>query len=120
MEDAANIVGFSRATGYNLQKLWNEGGLNALRPKSGPGRSPRMTTVQRDHMKNIVAKTPMETKSVRLLMKKEFNIDYSIKQVHTILINMGFRHEFLNEKLKQGRFKKKILWFGYHEKLIKN
>jgi len=114
VEDAAKITGFSRATGYNLQKLWNDGGLSALRLKSGPGRPSRLTNEQKKQIKKILIETPMETKNVRILIKEEYKIDYSIKQTHVILASMGFRHVFSDNDSRIGRFKKKILWCGCH------
>ena len=104
VEDAASMTGVSRATGYNIQKRWNSGGPDALRPQSIPGRPPKMTNEQKERIRNILAAEPMETKNIRSLIKQEYGIDYSVKQVHIILIKMGFHHE-KPDVVRQGRFK---------------
>jgi transposase len=91
-EEAAAAVGFSRATGYNTQKLWNDKGPEHLLPALNPGRPSRMTPDQRDHLRDILSICPMETNDVRLYMIYEFNTTYSIKQVHVILSKMGLYH----------------------------
>jgi hypothetical protein len=43
VEEAASNVGMTTKTGYNIQELWNAGGMAALVPKFGGGRRSRMT-----------------------------------------------------------------------------
>jgi putative transposase len=91
-EEAAAAVGFSRATGYNTQELWNSKGPGHLLPVPNPGRPSRMTQDQKGRLRNILSMSPMETNDVRLYIIEEFNITYSIKQVHVILSKMGLHH----------------------------
>jgi len=91
-EEAAAVVGFSRATGYNTQDLWNEKGPGHLMPVPNPGRPPRMTREQKDLLRELLGANPMETNDVRLYILEEFGVSYSMKQVHVILTKMGLRH----------------------------
>ena len=91
-EEAAAAVGFSRATGYNTQKLWNEKGPDHLLPVPNPGRPPRMTDDQKACLNDILSVSPMETNDVRLYIQEKFNIAYSVKQVHVILSKMKLHH----------------------------
>jgi len=91
-EEAATDVGFSRATGYNTQDLWNKKGPEHMLPVPNPGRPPRMTKQQKDDLREILRLHPMETNDVRLYIIEEFGIDYSMKQVHVILSKMGLHH----------------------------
>ena len=117
-EEAAAAVGFSRATGYNTQDLWNSKGPEHLLPVPNPGRPPRMTYDQKMRLIDILSISPMETNDVRLYIQEEFGIMYSIKQVHVILSKMKLHHakpcpkdhrrpDDAEEVLKKGS---KMLW----------
>ena len=92
VEEAAAMVGFSRATGYNTQDLWNEMGPDHLLPMPNPGRPPKMTAEQREALRAALAATPMETGDVMRHIEAEYGIRYSMKQVHVILSKMGLCH----------------------------
>ena len=92
VEEAAEAIGFSRATGYNTQELWNTQGPENLLPAPNPGRPSRMTEEQKDQLKYKLMTQPMETNDVQTYIHEEFEIEYSMKQVHVILSKMGFRH----------------------------
>ena len=70
VEEAAGKIKTSRATGYRIQKLWNDGGIDALCPLPIHGRPSRITDEEKENIKRVVSKTPMETKDVRLFIKK--------------------------------------------------
>ncbi|MCL2031841.1 MAG: helix-turn-helix domain-containing protein [Methanomassiliicoccaceae archaeon] len=104
VEEAARSIGVSRSTGYNILKRWNEGGPDTLRPQKIPGRPSKMTDEQSEQIKKILIKKPMETKNVRSLIEQKYGIDYSMKQIHIILVKMGFHH-VKPEVERLGRFK---------------
>jgi transposase len=117
-EEASAIVGFSRATGYNTQDLWNSKGPEHLLPVPNPGRPSRMSDDQKTHLMSVLSVSPMETNDVRLYIQEEFGITYSIKQVHVILSKMRLHHakpcprdhrrpDDAEEVLKKGS---KMLW----------
>jgi transposase len=91
-EEAAAAVGFSRATGYNTQDLWNAKGPEHLLPVPNPGRPSMITQDQKDLLRELLTVNPMETNDVRLYILEEFGISYSMKQVHVILKKMGLHH----------------------------
>lgn len=92
MEEVASAVGMTTKSGYNIQELWNEGGMAALEPKFGGGRTSKLTDDQKEDLKDMLSVNPMTTKDVRLWIKEEYGIDYSEKQVHVILSKMGLHH----------------------------
>ena len=92
VEEAASAADITVKTGYNIQKLWNEGGMAALEPNFNGGRPSRLTDVQKDEMKELLRTNPMSTRGVRLFIKEEYGIDYSEKQVHVILKQMKMHH----------------------------
>jgi putative transposase len=92
VEESASAAGMSVKTGYNIQELWNEGGMAALEPKFNGGRPSRMTDEQKEEIKEMLSINPVSTKDVRLWIKEEYGIDYSEKQVHVNLKKMGLHH----------------------------
>ena len=91
-EEAAAAVGFSRATGYNTQELWNTEGPERLLPIPNPGRPSRMTDRQKEELRELLSANPMETRDVRSYILEEYGIEYSMKQVHVILSRMKLHH----------------------------
>jgi putative transposase len=90
--EAAEAAGISHQTGYNIQERWNKGGPAALVPRFGGGRPSRLEDGQKHELIELLRVNPMETKDVRLYIMEEFGVDYSMKQVHVILSNMGLHH----------------------------
>jgi len=92
VDEAASAVGMTTKSGYNIQELWNEGGMAALEPRFGGGRTSRLTDEQKNEIVELLSVNPMSTKDVRLWIMEEYEVDYSEKQVHVILSKMGLRH----------------------------
>jgi transposase len=92
VEEASSNTGFTLVTGYNVQKLWNEGGMAALEPKFGGGRTSRLTDEQRDELRDVLLIAPMSTRDVHSYIMNEYGIEYTMKQVWEILTKMGLHH----------------------------
>jgi len=92
VEEAASIINVTFKTGYNIQKIWNKGGIAALEPQFGGGRTSKLTDDQKKDIMDILSTNPMSTRDVRLCIKERYGIDYSEKQVHIILKKMGMHH----------------------------
>jgi putative transposase len=92
VEEAASAAGMSMRSGYNIQELWNEGGMAALEPKFNGGRISKLNDDQRNEIVNMLSINPMSTKDVRLYVKEEYGLDYSEKHIHVTLKKMGLRH----------------------------
>jgi len=92
VEQASAATGFTSVTGYSVQKSWNSNGIEGLVPDFKGGPKSKITEEQKQSLKGLLSKTPMDTKSVRQYIEKNFGYDYSDKQVHVILHNMGLRH----------------------------
>jgi len=92
VEEAASIARVSIKTGYNIQKLWNDGGIAALEPKFSGGRPSRLTDGQKKEIRELLSVNPMSTKGIRMWISEEYGIDYSEKQVHVILKGMKMHH----------------------------
>ena len=92
VEEASAAVGFTTRTGYNVQKDWNAKGMEGLVPDFKGGPKSKLSDEQKAQLKEVLTECPSDTKTVRLYIKDEFGVDYSEKQVHTILKKMGMRH----------------------------
>ena len=92
VESAADALGINTQSGYNWQKLWNEGGPDALIPGFSGGRQSKMTEEQKERLRMEIQKEPLTTQEVRGFIMGRFHITYSEKQVHVILTKMGLRH----------------------------
>jgi transposase len=110
--EAANIAGMSAQTGYNIQRLWNEGGLDALEPRFGGGRPPRLTERQKEDIVKLLRVKPMSTYDVRTHIMETYGVDYTLKQVHIILSERGLQHSKPDHNDTEGVPKKDIrmLW----------
>lgn len=92
VEEASAAVGFTTKTGYNVQELWNEKGMEGLVPDFKGGPRSRLTEDQKAQLKDMLSACPCDTRTVRLYIRDQFGVEYSEKQVHVILKGMGLRH----------------------------
>ena len=86
------MAGLSKPSAYRIQEIWNEGGPCAVCPAEIPGRPSRLSQEQKDELAHLLTINPMETKDVQLFIMERYGIEYSMKQVHVNLTNMGMRH----------------------------
>ncbi|MDR3283507.1 MAG: helix-turn-helix domain-containing protein [Candidatus Methanoplasma sp.] len=89
---AADIIGINHQSGYNWQKMWNEGGFAALVPGFSGGRTPKITDEQKSCLLKEIEKRPMTTREAIRFVRDRFHVTYSEKQVHVILAKLGLRH----------------------------
>lgn len=100
---SAEIMGVSIQTGYNWQNSWNDGGLESVFPNYAGGRESRMTDGQRADFKDAVSRGHMSTVEARDWLAEKYDLQYSIKQIHIILGNLGLRHVSVNRLPAQER-----------------
>ena len=93
VEEAAEFVGVTKATGYAWLKRWNSRGYEGLIPKFGGGRPSKLKEEQKEKLKEILKeRDSWTTKEVQELIKEEFGITYSSWQVRRILRSFGMRY----------------------------
>ncbi len=86
VEEAADLVGVTKATGYTWLKRWNSSGYEGLTPEFGGGRHSKLTEEQKEKLKEILKeRDSWTTKEVQELIKAEFGVSYSSWQVRRIL-----------------------------------
>ena len=86
--DAANVVNVHRKTAENWVKLYNKNVLDGLEPDySNCGLDCRLSDYQLEELRNLIVQSPgkYNVESIRLLIIKKYNVEYSYKQVWYIL-----------------------------------
>ena len=91
VEEARLILGVSERTAYNWLKKWNDNGLTGLDHKKGAGRPIFLSETQLKEVGEFIRDNDsLETKDVHYFIKKNFNIDYSPKQVRIIIKKLNY------------------------------
>lgn len=103
--EACERMCISEQTGYNWLDLWNKNGYDGLvpDPDSGRGRPPKMTEEQKEQLKeNLKSKVNWLTSEIRALIKQEFDVIYSYRQVIRILrdFNMHYAKPYAEDYRK--------------------
>ena len=92
VEEAARRIGITKMIGYIWQRRWNQDGYKGLMPRyAGKGPS-KMTDEQKNILKDMLKNGQYTTSQVRDIIRNEFQIEYTMKQVWVILKKMGMRH----------------------------
>ncbi len=101
VEDAAKRVEISKPVAYIWQDRWNNEGYEGLKPKFAGGKPPKLNTSQKNHLKDILnTRDDWTTEEIRKLISKEFDVEYTQKQIRIILRNFGmnfskpFQHDY--------------------------
>jgi len=100
--EAANHFGISVATAYKWIRCWNAGGIEGLKPKEIPGRSPRLSKEELEELRGMLkAKPYWSIKEVIRLVKELFGVNYSDDQIRRILVDklgMNYAKPFVRDK----------------------
>lgn len=92
VEESAKIIGISKPVAYIWQERWNQEGYNGLKPKFAGGKPPKLSDIQKEQLKEILKeRDDWSTEAVRKLVFKEFNVEYTQKQIRLILKNFGMK-----------------------------
>jgi len=117
VKKSCEIVCISNQTGYTWLNRWNTYGYEGLIPHFGGGRPPKLTKEEKEQLKEkLESKDDWMTSEVRALIKKEFGVTYSERQVSRILRSFKmhyakpYPHDYRRPKnakeLLEGRLKK--------------
>ena len=91
--EATDKLGINRVTGQNWLKKWNDEGFRGLYRKTGSGGQSKLTPNEKARLKElIIEKELVRTKDVLILIKNEFSVDYSERQVERILKELNFNY----------------------------
>jgi putative transposase len=93
VEDAAELVGVTKATGYAWLKRWNSKGYDGLIPEFSGGRPSKLTEEQKEELRKMLReKDSWTTREVQELIEAEFGVFYSSWQVRRILKSFGMKY----------------------------
>ncbi len=88
--EACDLVGVKKPVGYIWQDRWNKEGYSGLIPRYAGGRPSKLSKKQKERLLELLhQKDNWTTDEVRNLIKKEFNVEYTLKQIRIILRNYG-------------------------------
>ena len=95
IDEAADLSHISLPTAYSWLELYNEGGVEGLKPNFGGGRPSKLNKDQQMELKNILVEKidsgeKLNRNDVVKLIKDVFNVEYSSKQVGEIVDKLGF------------------------------
>jgi len=92
VSESAKLVGITKRVGYIWQDRWNENGYEGLIPKYAGGRPSKLTDAQKGQLVQLLKQNDTwTTEEVRDLIVKEFNVEYTNKQIRVILKNIGMK-----------------------------
>jgi transposase len=90
IEAAAERVGRSESTGDRWASAWNRGGPDALVPKEGGGRPPKLDDSQRDALRERLAGgEPWQSTAIQQLLDEEFDVSFHPNYLPTFLQELG-------------------------------
>jgi len=93
IEAAAERVGRSESTGDRWATAWNRGGPEALVPKEGGGRPPKLDDGQREMLREQLAgEEPWQSAAIRQLLDEEFGVRFHPNYLPTFLRDLGLRY----------------------------
>ncbi|MCR3884541.1 helix-turn-helix domain-containing protein [Methanotrichaceae archaeon M04Ac] len=90
VETSAHLVGITKSVGYTWQKRWNDGGYEGLIPRHGGGRPTKLSEAERGRLELLLRQRDRwTTMEVRDLVKGQFGVEYTPKQIRIILKKLG-------------------------------
>lgn len=92
VESASRKIGITKMMGYLWQKGWNNDGYKGLLPKYSRKGPSKMSDDRKEMLKERLKSGQYTTSQVRDMIRDEFGIEYTMKQVWVILKKMGMRH----------------------------
>ncbi|HZD42501.1 MAG TPA: IS630 family transposase, partial [Methanomicrobiales archaeon] len=93
LEDAADDVGRSSATGTRWARRWNKGGLGLLMPNFGGGRPPKLDEEQREYLLELLRDgQPWKKQEIQHLINEEFDVEFHPVYLSTFLEKLGLSY----------------------------
>ena len=86
VEDASNLIGITKTTGYDWLKKWNEKGQEQLMPHFKGGRHPKLDQSKKEELRLEIKELGLRrSKDIQQLIHERYGIEYSLWQVRRIL-----------------------------------
>lgn len=92
VEEAAKRAAISKPVAYIWQDRWNRDGYSGLIPKFAGGKPSKLSDDQKKQLRTMLnTRDDWTTEDVRRLILKEFNVEYTLKQIRVILKGFGMK-----------------------------
>ena len=92
VSESATLIGITKRTGYIWQERWNKNGYDGLIPRYAGGRPSKLNETQKGRLVELIKqKDTWSTEEIRELIFKEFQVEYTIKQIRIILKKLGMK-----------------------------
>jgi len=92
VREACSILNIPVKTGYNWLNKWNKEGIAGLNHKKGAGRPSFLSETQMKEVSEFIKNNDsLGTKDVHCFIKKNFGIDYSLKQTRFVINRLKYR-----------------------------
>ncbi|WMT44428.1 MAG: transposase [Cuniculiplasma divulgatum] len=92
VREAAKRIGITKMMGYAWQRRWNQDGYRGLMPRYARKGPSKMSDEQKEMLKEKLKNWEYTTSQVRDMIRDEFGIEYTMKQIWVILKKMGVRY----------------------------
>jgi putative transposase len=93
VEKSANLMGVTKASGYNWLRAWNKDGYDGLKPKPKSGRYAKLSNEDKTKLKNMLKeKDSWITREIQDLVKNKFGVEYSSWQIRRIIKSFGMKY----------------------------
>jgi putative transposase len=116
VEEACDLVGVKKPVGYIWQYRWNKEGYKRLTPRFAGGRPSKLTIEQKDKLHGLLQQRDSWTsEEVRDIIHREFNVEYTLKQIRIILRKYGMKcakpyiHDYIRPENAEDILKKDYL-----------
>ncbi|MHB1622713.1 MAG: IS630 family transposase [Cuniculiplasma sp.] len=100
VEEASERIGITKMMGYEWQNRWNKLGYKGLIPRYARKGPSKLSSDQKEILKNMLKDGNYTTAQVRSMIKKKFDVDYTMKQIWVILKGWDMHHAkpYLHDK----------------------
>ena len=125
IKEAAELNGVSYSNAYVWFNRWNEEGPEGIIPKYAEGRPSYLTSDEKIELEKILEQEEViTTESVHKIIKENFGVDYTHKQVRIIVKSLGYSYSkpysinIETDPQKVEIFKKKLSQFNLDDYII--
>ena len=93
IKEAAELSAVSQSNAYIWFNRWNEEGPEGIIPKYAGGRPSYLTYDEKEILKELLEQEDvLTTEKVHKIIKENFGIDYTLKQVRIIVKSFGYTY----------------------------
>lgn len=93
VEEASRLASVAKPVGYAWQERWNQDGYEGLIPRYAGGRPSKLSAQQKEKLLVLLKEKEVWTMDeVRHLILKEFDVEYTLKQVRVIVKKLGMKY----------------------------